>query len=179
MKKSNLLAVVVLLFLSNSIFGQEKKFENFNAEQKKYEKEIKSFLEAKLNEHNNKDLFSDLQSNYSIAINPMGEVHDSLTYKGAPKPLGEKTNLDSLPKDKVFTISIKTDPTSQKAVVYNEGRTLVYNWRAMITSYVFGHLVKFNVTRLETYIKYKGKWMMVCGSGTESNPKWRPTPLTN
>lgn len=179
MKKSNLLAVVVLLFLSNSIFGQEKKFENFDAEQKKYKKEIKSFLEAKLNDHNNNELFSDLQSNYSIAINPMGEVHDSLTYKAAPKPLGDNTNLDSLPKDKVFTISIKTEPASQKAVVYNEGKTLVYNWRAMITSYVFGHLVKFNVTRLETYIKYKGKWMMVCGSGTEFNPKWRPTPLAN
>ena len=179
MKKSTLLTVTAILFLSGSIFAQEKKFENFNAEQTKYKKEINAFLEAKLNGHNNKDLFSDLQSNKSIAVNPMGEVHDSLTYKGVPKPLGDNTNLDSLPKDKVFTISIKTDPASQKAAVYNDGKTLVYNWRAIITSYVFGHLVKFNVTRLETYIKYNGKWMMVTGSGTEFNPKWRPTPVTN
>ena len=164
-----------ILTLSSTVFAQVKKFENFNGEQKKFEKEIKLFLETKLNDHKNTTLFSDLQSNKSLAINPLGEVHDSLNYEGAPKPLGDKVNLDTLKKDKVYSISIKTDPAFQRAVMYNNGNTLIYNWRAIVTSYVFGHLISFNVTRLETYIKYKGKWLMVCGSGTEANPKWHPT----
>jgi len=177
MKSNSFGMTLLLLLLAGTALGQGRKFESFDAEQAKFAPDVQRFLAAKLAGRPNRDLFSDLQSNKSIAVNPMGESRDSLSYKGAPRPLGERVRLDSLRKDQVYTISIKTDPASQKAAVYNDGNTLVYNWRALITSYVFGHLVRFSVRRLETYIRYRGKWLMVAGSGTEINPQWHPTPL--
>jgi hypothetical protein len=177
MRKTFLLSLCTLLCCTTAVFSQEKKFASFDAEQKKYAQEIQAFLRAKRNDFQNKNIFSDLQSNKAVAINPLGEVHDSSGYRGVPQPLGDQVNIDSLPKDKLYTISIKPDSASQKAVVYNEGKTLVYSWKALVTMYAFGHLIKYNVARLETYIQHKGRWMMVAGSGTEVNPKWRPTPL--
>lgn len=177
MNKLLVIIFCVIPGLILTVSAQDKKFENFNPEQKKYAQEISVFLLAKRNDFQNKSVFSDLQSNKAIAINPFGEVHDSSSYRGVPKPLGEQVRLDSLPKDKVYTISIKPDSASQKAVIYNEGKTLIYSWKAIVTIYAFGNLVRYPVARLETYIKHKGKWMMVAGSGTEINKKWRPTPV--
>lgn len=74
-RKSNhkriLAGVLTTLFISTMALGQARKFENFDAEQKKYEKEEKQFLDAKLNNRNSREIFSDLQSNKSIAVNPM------------------------------------------------------------------------------------------------------------
>lgn len=178
MKKLLTVIVCVIPGLILTVSGQERKFENFNAEQKKYALEINQFLQAKRNDFQNKTIFSDLQSNKAIAINPFGEVHDSSSYRGVPRPLGEHVKLDSLPKDKVYTISITPDSASQKAVIYNEGKTLIYSWKAIVKMYAFGNLITYPVARLETYIKYKGKWMMVAGSGTEINRKWKPSPTT-
>ena len=176
MKKATLLFVVLFcLTISNTLLGQELKFENFTPEQTKYKKDIAKFLDAKLKDTGYGDLFSDLQSNKFIAVQPMGIVMDS-SYAG---PQGESKDVDinTLSKDAVHFISFKTDPKTQQAVVYNNGQTLIYNYLVKVTVYAFGNLMSFNVTRLETYIRNKNKWLMVAGSGTEFNPDWKPTPV--
>ena len=176
MKKTVLLFAILLgLTISDSSFGQGLKFESFTAEQTKFKKDISKFLEAKLKDPSNKTLFSDLQSNKFIAVQPMGIVMDS-SYGG---PQGESKNADisTLRKDSVYFISFDIDPKSQQAVVYNNGQTLIYNFIVKVTVYAFGNLTSFKVTRLETYIRNRNKWLMVAGSGTENNPSWRPTPV--
>ena len=162
------------LAISNTTFGQKLKFESFTAEQMKFKKDILTFLEAKLKDQNNKS-FSDLQSSKFIAVQPMGTVYDS-SYEG---PHAESKNVDTstLRKDSVYFVSFATDPKSQQAVVYNDGQTLIYNCIVKVTVYAFGNLMSFKVTRLETYIRHKSKWLMVSGSGTEYKPTWQPTPV--
>ena len=176
MKKTTLLfAILFSLTISNSVFGQTLKFENFTPEQTKFKKDITKFLDAKLKDQNNKDLFSDLQSNKFIAVQPMGMVMDS-SYAG-PQRESKDVDIKTLSKDAVHFISFKTDPKTQQAVVYNNGQTLIYNCIVKVTVYAFGNLMSFNVTRLETYIRNKNKWLMVAGSGTEAKPSWQPTPV--
>jgi hypothetical protein len=174
-KTTLLFAVFFGLTVSTSTFGQSLKFVSFTAEQTKFKKDISNFLEAKLNNPKDKALFSDLQSNKFIAVQPMGTVHDS-SYGG---PKGEKKGEDitTLRKDSIYFISFDTDPKSQQAVVYNNGQTLIYNGIVKVTVYTFGNLMSFKVTRLETYIRHKSKWLMVSGSGTEYKPTWQPTPV--
>ena len=176
MKKTILLlATVIVCTIANTSFAQHLKFENFTPEQIKFKKDIAVFLDAKLKGMYNKDLFSDLQSNKFIAVQPMGIVMDS-SYGG---PMEETKDIDikMLRKDSVYFISFKTDPNSQQAVVYHNGQTLIYNCIVKVTVYAFGNLMSFNVTRLETYIKHRNKWLMVAGSGTELKPSWQPTPV--
>ena len=173
-KTTLLFSVLFGLTISNIAIGQTLKFENFTAEQTKFQKDITKFLDAKLKDPGNKDLFSGLQSNKFIAVQPMGMVMDS-SYAG---PQGESKEVDikTLSKDAVHFISFKTDPKTQQAVVYNNGQTLIYNCIVKVTVYAFGNLMSFNVTRLETYIRNRNKWLMVAGSGTEFKPNWQPTP---
>ena len=175
LKTTLLFAAFFSLTISTSTFGQRFKFESFTTEQIKFKKDISEFLDAKLKDTGNGTLFSDLQSNKFIAVQPMGIVMDS-SYGG---PQGENKNVDlaTLRKDSVYFISFDTDPKTQQAVVYNNGQTLIYNCIVKVTVYAFGNLMSFKVTRLETYIKNRNKWLMVAGSGTEFKPDWSPTPV--
>lgn len=173
-KTAILLVAIFSLTIYKNTFGQKLKFENFTPEQTKFKKEINKFLEAKLKDPSNKELFSDLQSNKFIAVQPMGIVMDS-SYAG-PKGESKKVDISTLRKDSVYFISFDTDPKSQQAVVYNNGQTLIYNCIVKVTVYAFGNLMSFKVTRLETYIRHKSKWLMVSGGGTEFKPSWQPTP---
>ena len=174
-KKSLLLVIIFSLTISKIIFGQGLKFENFTSEQTKFQKDISKFLEAKLKDPSSRALFSDLQSNKFIAVQPMGIVMDS-SY-GGPQGENKKVDISTLRKDTVYFISFDIDPKSQQAVVYNNGQTLIYNSIVKVTVYAFGNLTSFRVTRLETYIRNRNKWLMVAGSGTENNPSWKPTPV--
>ena len=82
-----------------------------------------------------------------------------------------------LKQTKKSFVSFKIDSATQQAAMYNNGQTLIYNCIVKVTVYAFGNLMSFKVTRLETYIRYKGKWLMVAGSGTEFKPGWSPTPV--
>lgn len=164
MRTYSFIFLLITLVCSKNTYGQWNSIVNFTPEQETFMREIANFLKTKHN--GTTDVFSYDISNYLIVIDPFGTVYDSASFKYA-KFIGDSLPVEAASKDSIYFRSERVAPGSEKVAVYNNGNTLIYCYGKVVSMYIYGNPVEFKETKLETYIKQNGKWIMVANSGTE------------
>ena len=157
-----LLLALVIIFSSKIGYSQFQTQDwdsilDFKTEQNEKAKSIGEFLKERQSQIGN-------VSNFLVVVDPFGRPYDSAKFR-YPKFFGDiETKL--LPKDIVVFLEEKVITPTQSFSFYNGGLTLIYCYEKQVTVLINGVKQTNRETKLETYIKHEGHWIMVASSGT-------------